>query len=337
MENNILIEALKGNITERPPIWIMRQAGRYLKEFRKLKEKYSFFERCQNPQMATEITLMPIKTIQPDAAIIFSDILVIPKAMGIDIDIKNNIGPVINNPIKTPKDINFITLSNVEERLSYVFEALSLTKKELNNKIPLIGFAGSPWTIFCYIVGDRDKDFNNAKSFAFKYPKESHYILDKITLATIKYLKKKISHGTDVIQIFDSWGGILPYEQYFSYNSPYIDKIIDSIKHLAPTIVFVKDSWFALKHFSDKNVAISIGSRISPSYSRNSTNNNTTLQGNLDPSFLLTNPNVVKDKTIAMIKAFGIKNYIVNLGHGILPNTPMDNVRAFVDTVKSYR
>ena len=200
----LFLKALKGEAVERPPVWIMRQAGRYLPDFMTLKNKYDFFTRCQTPELATEITLMPIKQIGLDAAIIFSDILVIPQAMGINVEMKNNFGPYIEFPVRNESDVINLNISNVEEKLDYVFQAIKMTKKELPENIPLIGFAGSPWTILCYMVqGSGSKTFDIAKSFCFKNPELAHKLLSKITSITIDYLKRKINAGVDAVQIFD--------------------------------------------------------------------------------------------------------------------------------------
>ena len=189
IKNDLLLKALNGDPCDRPPVWMMRQAGRYLPEFMKLKKKYDFFTRCQTPELATKISLMPIKELNPDAAIIFSDILVVLQAMGIKVEMKNNFGPYIPEPIKTKKQIEKIIVPNIEESLGYVLEAIKLTKKELNSSIPLIGFAGAPWTLFCYAVeGSGSKNFNVAKEFIFKNPEISHKFLQKITnTSTVSY------------------------------------------------------------------------------------------------------------------------------------------------------
>jgi uroporphyrinogen decarboxylase len=228
----LFLKALQGLPVDRPPVWIMRQAGRYLPDFMTLKNKYDFFTRCQTPELATEITLMPIKQIGLDAAIIFSDILVIPQAMGVNVEMKNNFGPFIEFPVRKKSDVLGLNTSNVEEKLDYVFKAVKMTKKELPEHIPLIGFAGSPWTILCYMVqGSGSKTFDIAKSFCFENPELAHMLLEKITHITIEYLKKKIEAGVDAVQIFDSWGGVLSHTDYNIFSFPYIKKINDALKH----------------------------------------------------------------------------------------------------------
>ena len=338
IKNDLLIRALNGESCRRPPVWMMRQAGRYLPEFMKLKRKYDFFTRCQTPELATEITLIPIKEINPDAAIIFSDILVVLQAMDIKVEMKDNFGPYIPEPIRSIKQIEKIIVPEIEESLGYVLKAIKLSKKELNNSIPLIGFAGAPWTLFCYAVeGSGSKNFNIAKEFIFKYPEISHKFLQKITNTSIKYLKSKVESGADVIQIFDSWGGVLSPKDYYSFSWKYIKQIIDALKDSAHIIIFAKGCWYAIQEMSLSGVsAIGLDWTCSAEYARNQCRKKITLQGNYDPAKLLSPIPKIKDDVRKMIKEFGTNNYIVNLGHGILPNIPVSHAKAFIDSVKEF-
>ena len=334
----LFLRALNGEIVERPPVWIMRQAGRYLPDFMVLKNKYDFFTRCQTPELATEITLMPIKQIGLDASIIFSDILVIPQAMGINVEMKNNFGPYIEHPIRKKSDIINLNIQNVEEKLSYVFEAVKMTKKELPDNIPLIGFAGSPWTILCYMVqGSGSKNFDIAKSFCFENPELAKMLLSKITSITIEYLEKKIEAGVDAVQIFDSWGGVLSHTDYQIYSYPYIEQITNSLKKIKPVIIYPKGCWHSINAYSKIGASgLGIDWTCSARNARYLSNNNITLQGNLDPSRLFSPKKELIKQTTQMLKEFGKDKYIANLGHGILPNTPVDNVKVFVETIKNY-
>lgn len=338
-KNNLLLKALKGEEVQRPPVWMMRQAGRYLPEFMKLKEKYDFFTRCQTPELAAEITLQPYRRFPIDAAIIFSDILVVPQAMGIHFEMKPGVGPWLENPIRSANDVEKVTDGNVNENLQYVFDALDLTKKELNNEIPLIGFAGSPWTIFCYSVqGQGSKNFDQAKAFAYTQPKAAHKLLQKITNATIAYLKEKINHGCDVIQVFDSWGGMLSPKDYQEFSYQYIEQIINALYKEVPVIVFAKGCWFALEKMAQSNASgLGVDWTITPQMARELTGFKKTLQGNLDPSRLLSPPEVIKQMVTEMINDFGPYKYIANLGHGILPNIPVENAKAFIEAVVNYK
>ncbi|MFV0163938.1 uroporphyrinogen decarboxylase, partial [Empedobacter falsenii] len=228
IKNDLLLKALRGEEVERPPVWMMRQAGRYLPEFIELRDKYDFFTRCQTPELAAEITVQPIRRFPLDAAIIFSDILVVPQAMGMNFEMKPGVGPWLENPIRTTQDVEKVYIPDVEEELGYVYKAMDLTKKELDNNIPLIGFAGSPWTLLCYAVeGQGSKSFDKAKGFCFQNPVAAHQLLEKITQTTIQYLLKKVEHGANVIQIFDSWGGMLSPKDYDEFSWNYIEQIVN--------------------------------------------------------------------------------------------------------------
>ena len=338
IKNNLFLKALKGEDLHRPPVWIMRQAGRYLPDFMRLKEKYDFFTRCQTPELACEITIMPIKQIGLDAAIIFSDILVIPQAMGVKVEMKNNFGPYIEFPIRSKSDIENLDIYNIEERLDYVFKAIDMTKKALNNEVPLIGFAGSPWTILCYMVeGSGSKNFAKAKNFCFKNPELAHQLLEKITHATITYLKKKVISGVDTVQLFDSWGGVLSHSDYQSFSFPYIKQISNALKEDTPVIIYPKGCWHSLSAYSKIGAsAVGIDWTCSAKNARYLTGNNITLQGNLDPSRLFSSKKDIIKHTLLMLDEFGRNKYIANLGHGILPNTPVENVKTFVKTIKEY-
>ena len=338
MDNNLLIEALKGSSVDRPPVWMMRQAGRYLPDFMKLKEKYDFFTRCRTPELVTEITLMPINQIGVDAAIIFSDILVVLQAMNIEVEMREGIGPFLPNPIKDKESLNQVILPDVHEHLGYVFDAVKLTKKELNNRVPLIGFAGAPWTLFCYALqGQGSKNFNTAKAFCYQHPELAKELLQKITTTTIAYLREKVKAGADVIQLFDSWGGLLSPKDYQVFSWFYSQQIIDALSSSVPVIIFGKGCWFALPEMGKSGAsAIGIDWTCSARNARYLSGGQVTLQGNFDPSKLLLPISEIKLQVKQMINEFGKESYIVNLGHGILPNVPVDHAKAFVDAVKEY-
>ena len=338
IKNDLFLRALKGEVVTRPPVWMMRQAGRYLPEFMQIKNKYDFFTRCRTPELASEITLQPIRRFGMDAAILFCDILVIPQAMNIEVEMKSNFGPFLPNPIRTQKDLDRVIVPNVNIELDYVYKAIKVTKELLNNEVPLIGFSGSPWTVFCYCVqGQGSKNFDKAKAFCFSNPMAAHLLLQKITETTIAYLKAKVKAGVDVLQIFDSWGGMLSPNDYQEFSWKYINQIIEALKNDAPVISFGKGCWFALHEMGKSNAAaIGIDWTCSARNARYLTGGNKTLQGNFDPSRLLSPPDEIKKMVHEMINSFGKDKYIVNLGHGILPNIPVDHAKAFIDAVKSY-
>ncbi len=338
IKNDLFLKALKGETVERPPVWMMRQAGRFLPEFRAIRDKYDFFTRCRTPELASEITVQPIRRFGMDAAILFSDILVIPQAMNIEVQMKPDFGPYLPNPVRDQIAVDKVVIPDVDVELGYVMEAIKATKEKLNNEIPLIGFAGSPWTILCYVVqGQGSKTFDKAKEFCFTNPVAAHQLLQKITDTTIAYLKAKVKAGVDAVQIFDSWGGMLSPIDYQEFSWQYINQIIEALKDDAPVIAFGKGCWFALQDMARSNAsALGVDWTITPQNARYLTGGNITLQGNFDPARLLSPPAEIKKMVTKMIKEFGKDKYIVNLGHGILPNIPLDNAKAFIDAVKEY-
>ena len=338
IKNDLFLRALRGETVSRPPVWMMRQAGRYFPEFIAIREKYDFFTRCQTPELASEITVQPIRRYGMDAAILFSDILVVPQAMNIPFEMKAGVGPFLPDPIRTQKDVDQTIVPDITEGLGYVMEAIKMTKEMLNHEIPLIGFAGSPWTVFCYCVqGQGSKSFDKAKEFCFTQPLAAHQLLQKITDTTIAYLKEKVKAGVDAVQIFDSWGGMLSPADYQEFSWKYINQIIDALHEEAPVIAFGKGCWFALEKMANSNVsALGVDWTVSPKMARSLTHNKVTLQGNFDPARLLSPPNEIKKMVTQMINEFGKDKYIANLGHGILPNIPLDNAKAFIDAVKEY-
>ncbi|MDR2222317.1 MAG: uroporphyrinogen decarboxylase [Flavobacteriaceae bacterium] len=338
IKNDLFLRALKGETVERPPVWMMRQAGRYLPEFRELRDKYDFFTRCRMPEIAAEITVQPIRIVKPDAAILFSDILVVPQAMNIDVEMRPGVGPWVPNPIRSAKDVEQVIVPNIEETLGYVMDAVKVTKEMLNDEVPLIGFAGSPWTIFCYAVeGKGSKSFDLAKGMCFSEPVAAHALLQKITDTTILYLKEKVKAGVNAVQIFDSWGGMLSPVDYQEFSWQYINQIVEALADITPVIVFGKGCWFALPEMAkSKASALGVDWTCSPQNARLFTGGDITLQGNFDPSRLMSPIPTIKKMVHEMIDAFGKDKYIVNLGHGILPHIPVDHAKAFIEAVKEY-
>ena len=336
--SHLFLQALNGETVSRPPVWIMRQAGRYLPDFMKLKAKYDFFTRCQTPELATEITVMPIDQIGTDAAILFSDILVVPQAMGLAFEMKPGQGPFLANPVRNAADVEAVNMPDAEEALSYVMDAIVMTKQTLDERVPLIGFAGSPWTIFCYAVqGQGSRNFDIAKSFAFTEPEAAHALLQKITDTTIAYLKAKVKHGVDAVQLFDSWGGVLSPVDWERFSGQYLRQIVAALRDDIPTIVFAKGCWHSLDAMGTWGAsALGLDWTIRPEEARRRAGHEITLQGNFDPVRLMSPPDQIQSMVKEMIDAFGKDRYIVNLGHGILPNIPVPHVQAFVEAVKSY-
>lgn len=339
LQNDLFLRILKGEQVERPAVWMMRQAGRYLPEFRALRDKYDFFTRCRTPELVAEITTQPVDIVGVDAAILFSDILVVPQAMNIEVEMKPSVGPWLPNPIRSKKDLERVIVPDITETLGYVMEGIIQTKERLNNRVPLIGFAGSPWTILCYAVeGKGSKSFDTAKSFCFKNPELAHQLLQKITDTTILYLKEKVAAGVDAVQLFDSWGGMLSPDDYKVFSWKYLKQIVDALANITPVIVFAKGCWFALEEMAQSRAsALGVDWTCTPKMARQLTGNNIVLQGNFDPARLFSPIPEIKKMVHRMIDDFGLQRYIANLGHGILPNVPVENAKAFVDAVKSYK
>ena len=318
---------------------MMRQAGRYLPDYLKLKEKYSFFERCQNPELASEITIQPVEQVGVDAAIIFSDILVVPQAMGMEVQMVENKGPLLPDPIKQFSDLDKLIVPDVHESLGYVFDALKLTKERLAGRVPLIGFAGAPWTLLCYMVqGKGSKTFDEAKAFCYTQPETAHALLQRITDTTIAYLQGQAAAGADVVQIFDSWGGLLGPEDFENLSMRYIRQIVAALKNKALTIIFAKGAWHSLDSMAATGAhGLGIDWCIRPQMARQLAGPQCALQGNFDPAKLLSPIPVIRKEVKAMLDAFSGYPHIANLGHGILPNVPVDHAKAFVETVKNYK
>jgi uroporphyrinogen decarboxylase len=338
LKNDLLLKALKGETVDRTPVWMMRQAGRYLPDYIKLRDKYSFFERCENPELATEITVMPVDQVGVDAAIIFSDILVVPQAMGMEVQLVEKIGPLLPQPVKGAADLSRLCVPDVHERLHYVFDALKLTKQTLAGRVPLIGFGGAPWTLLCYMVqGKGSKTFDEAKGFCYQQPEVAHQLLQMITDTTIAYLKAQVAAGADLVQVFDSWGGLLSPADFETFSLRYIRQIVAALKDVCPTIVFAKGAWFALEDMAATGAhGLGVDWAIKPELARQFAGSNVTLQGNFDPAKLLAPIPEIEKSVKEMLKGFGRQRYIANLGHGILPNVPVDHAKAFVETVKAH-
>lgn len=338
MTEHLLLKALKGEEIERVPVWMMRQAGRYLPEYMVLKEKYDFFTRVQTPELAAQITLQPVDIIGVDAAIIFSDILVVPQAMGMEVQLVENKGPLLPKTIETKKDIDALQIKDAAKNLQYVYDALKLTKNELNNRVPLIGFAGAPFTLLCYMVdGKGSKTFEKTKQWYLENPDLASDLLGKITEVTIEYLNLQILAGADCVQVFDSWSGLLGRTDFNKFCLPWLKKISDAVSPNAPVILFSKGSWYALNDLSEISCSgIGIDWTVDASFARGMVGTNKTLQGNFDPSHLFLPIPQIKLEVHKMLDEFGSHRYIANLGHGITPGVPVDHAKAFVDAVKEY-
>ena len=337
LKNDLLLRAARGEQTERTPVWVMRQAGRILKEYRKVRSELSgFIELVQTPERAAEVTIQPVDILGVDAAIIFSDILVVPEAMGLPYTMEEGKGPFFPNTIKTEQDLSKLKIAD-EDSLGYVVDAIKLTKKELNGRVPLIGFAGAPWTIFCYMIeGKGSKTFSRARKLLYTNPSFAHALMDKIADSTISYLKSQIAAGADIVQVFDSWAGILPAEQYDNFSLKYISKITDAITEV-PIIVFAKGAYGSRKSIGQTNCdVVGLDWNMDILESRALIGSDKTLQGNLDPAAIYGDFDSIKNETRKMIDRFGKSKHIANLGHGVYPDMEAEKVKCFIDEVKEY-
>ncbi len=337
LKNDLILRAARGEKVERTPVWLMRQAGRVLPEYREVRAKMGGFkELVETPEFACEVTIQPVDILGVDAAIIFSDILVIPEAMGLPYTMVEAKGPWFEKTVKTSVDVQQLRTAEAGD-LHYVLDAIKLTKKELNGRVPLIGFAGAPWTIFAYMIeGSGSKTFSKAKKFLYTQPEASHQLLQKITDSTINYLKGQITAGADMLQLFDSWAGVLSPEQYNEFALKYISQICNAIKDV-PFTVFAKDAHFARKAMGQLSCdTIGLDWTMDIAESRKLIGDSKTLQGNMDPCLLYADYSTIKSETIKMLKAFGPQRHIANLGHGLYPDIEKDKVKCFVDTIKEF-
>jgi uroporphyrinogen decarboxylase len=337
LKNDLLLRAARGEEVERAPVWLMRQAGRVLPEYRQTRSRAkNFVEFVKNPALASEVTVQPVDILGVDAAIIFSDILVIPEAMGLPYQMIEAKGPWFEKTVSSRADIEKLRVAEADD-LSYVMEAIRMTRKELDNRVPLIGFAGAPWTILAYMVeGSGSKTFSRAKQFLYTRPVEAHLLLEKITQSTIRYLKGQVAAGADLIQIFDSWAGVLSEAMYYEFALKYISAICEALAPLVPVTVFAKDAHYALEKIAATSChTIGLDWTIDPAQARRQTPGKT-LQGNADPCLLYAGEDKIIRETQAMLNAFGKQRYICNLGHGLYPDLDKEKVKLFVDVVKAH-
>lgn len=339
LKNDLILRAARGEAIERYPVWLMRQAGRILPEYRAVRANLSGFkELVETPERAAEVTIQPVDILNVDAAIIFSDILVVPEAMGLEYQMIEKSGPWFEKTIRSEEGLKFAeTNFDIEDRLGYVLEAIRITNKELNGRVPLIGFAGAPWTIFCYMVEGRgSKTFSESRKLLYTNPTLAHELLSRITEVTIQYLKAQVNAGAHMLQLFDSWAGILGTEQYAEFGLKYIDKIANAINEV-PLTIFSKGAITSIPAVAKLNCnTIGLDWNMDPVAIRKEIGETRTLQGNLDPCALYSSHKDVENLTRKMLDSFTSKRHIVNLGHGVYPDIDPEKVKTFIKTVKDY-
>ncbi|KHJ39778.1 uroporphyrinogen decarboxylase [Pedobacter glucosidilyticus] len=344
MKDSLFIKAALSQETERPPVWMMRQAGRFMPEYWEIKNKYSFLEMCKTPEIAADVTMLPVDLLGIDAAILFSDILVTGEAMGGDLSFEQGVGPKFANPVRTAQDIDALEV-DVTHRLQYVADAIKVIQQRLSalgdKQIPLIGFAGAPFTVMSYLVeGGSSKDFKLTKLMINNHPELAHKLLSKIATVTADYLNLQIAAGVNAVQIFDSWALALSWDDYSEFSHRYINEIISKLNRKdIPVISFCKgSSVFAPLMAETKPDVISIDWNVDLRDIKQRLPQGMAVQGNLDPFILYADKKVIKEKIHRLFERMrGEKGFIFNLGHGIMPDIPFDNVKYAIEVVKEFR
>ena len=339
LKNDLFIRAALAQETERPPIWMMRQAGRFMPEYWEIKNKYSFLEMCKTPEIAADVTMLPVDLLNTDAAILFSDILVTPEAMGGDLSFEQGMGPKFSNPVRTWEDAERLD-ANVVSKLQYVADAIKVIQQRLNGRIPLIGFAGAPFTILSYLVeGGSTKDFKRTKLMMNNDPALAHHILQKIADLTVDYLNMQIEAGVNAVQLFDSWANALSWSDYEEFAHRYNHQILSRLNRSVPIISFCKGaSVFAPLLVESQPNVISVDWNADLKRLKQSLPAGIAVQGNLDPQVLYADKKVIKEKVTKLIESMrGERGFIFNLGHGISPDMPFDNVKYAFEVVQNFR
>ena len=342
LKNDRFLRALLRQPVDRTPVWIMRQAGRYLPEYRKVREQAGdFMSLCRAPDLACEVTLQPLRRFDLDAAILFSDILTIPDAMGLGLYFSEGEGPKFKNVIQSASDVAKLSVPDPEDELGYVMDAVRTIRKELNGDVPLIGFSGSPWTLATYMVeGGSSKTFSKIKTMLFEDPKSAHQLLSVLADSVAQYLNAQIAAGAQAVMIFDSWGGALGHRQYKEFSLSYMQQITDQLTRQndgrpVPVTLFTKGGGMWLEELANTGCdALGLDWTVNLTDAKKQVGSKVALQGNMDPSVMLTNPETIKLEAEKILAEFGDgPGHVFNLGHGITPQVPVENVTALVDTV----
>lgn len=336
MKNQLLLQALKCRNQERAPVWLMRQAGRYMPEYRSLRKKHSFLEMCHHPELIAEVTMLPIRSFGMDAAILFSDILVIPEALQVGLRFDDGVGPIIEHPLNTPADVEALPAVDMREALNYVAQGIDLLRPQLD--VPLLGFCGAPFTIASYMIeGKSSRDLRKTKQWMLRDPASFHQLLDRLADDAIEYLHMQVDAGVQAVQVFDSWAGVLAPGHFREFSLAYLEKIVRNLESRVPVILFCRGSSIYAPDLAQiKPSAISLDWHCNLGAVRNTLPKGIALQGNLDPDILYAPLPVIRREVNKLLKVMrGDQGYIFNLGHGITPDVPTEAVRELVDCVKS--
>ena len=345
LKNDRFLRALTGEAVDATPVWMMRQAGRYLPEYRATrKQAGDFMALCQNPELACEVTLQPLRRYPMDAAILFSDILTIPDAMGLGLYFSEGEGPRFRKSVRSEADVEALPVLDIQRDLSYVTDAVSLIRRELNGSVPLIGFSGSPWTLATYMIeGSGSKDFRQAKAFMFNHPQAMHVLLDKLATAVTQYLNAQIAAGAQAVQIFDTWGGSLSTHAYREFSLAYMQRIVSGLTREAdgrkvPVILFTKNGGLWLEDIAASGCdAVGLDWTIDIGTARQRIGSQVALQGNMDPTILYASPDSIRAEVKRILASFGPGNgHVFNLGHGITPDVDPENVAVFIESVHEF-
>ncbi len=345
LKNDRFLRALARQPVDKTPVWMMRQAGRYLPEYRQVRgQAGDFMSLCKNTELACEVTLQPLERFELDAAILFSDILTIPDAMGLGLYFAEGEGPKFHKPLQSEADIDQLEVINTATDLTYVTDAVSMIRQELNGRVPLIGFSGSPWTLATYMIeGQSSRDFTRAKTMLYTQPELLHQLLEKLALSVIDYLNAQILAGAQVVQIFDTWGGALSHSAYLEFSLTYMAKIVDGLIKQAdgrdvPVILFTKGGGLWLEAMADTGCdCLGLDWTVDIGAAHHRVGDKVALQGNMDPAILRAKPKVIRGEVKRILGSFGQNNgHVFNLGHGITPDINPDNAKIFIDAVHEF-
>jgi len=345
LKNDRFLRALARQPVDKTPVWMMRQAGRYLPEYRQVRgQAGDFMSLCKNTELACEVTLQPLERFELDAAILFSDILTIPDAMGLGLYFAEGEGPKFHKPLRSEADIDQLEVINTAVDLTYVTDAVSMIRQELNGRVPLIGFSGSPWTLATYMIeGQSSRDFTRAKTMLYTQPELLHQLLEKLALSVIDYLNAQILAGAQVVQIFDTWGGALSHSAYLEFSLTYMAKIVDGLIKQAdgrdvPVILFTKGGGLWLEAMADTGCdCLGLDWSVDLGAAHQRVGGKVALQGNMDPAILRAKPEVIRGEVKRILGSFGENDgHVFNLGHGITPDINPDNAKIFIDAVHEF-
>ena len=343
LKNDTLLRALRREPTPYTPVWLMRQAGRYLPEYNETRRRAgSFLALCKNPELACEVTLQPLERFPLDAAILFSDILTIPDAMGLGLHFVDGEGPRLRNPVRDESDVRRLPVPDPTAELRYVLDAVATIRNVLNGRVPLIGFSGSPWTLACYMVeGGGSDDFRQVRTMLYRRPDLMHAMLQKNADAATAYLNAQIDAGAQAVMVFDTWGGLLADGHYQTFSLAYIERIVSGLRRRVPTIVFTKGGAPWLEAIADCGCdAVGVDWTVGLAQARQRIGERCAIQGNLDPMALMGSPAQVRQEAVRVLDSFGApspgRGHVFNLGHGISQHTDPDHVAALVDVVHRH-